>query len=172
MDMLKCRLGFATVFIALISTVASAQSATVNGRVTNTQGGAMANADVTLRLVPGPGAPPAMPNMPGMNERTTNAGPDGAFAFDQVAPGEYVLQADLPGFGRSSQAITVPGPNLTFTLTLEALDLPGAVPADRDTRRDRDHSGASRSDQDTRTAPERSRSGHRAVRAGDTRQAG
>jgi len=129
MDMLKCRLGFATIFIALISTVASAQNATVNGRVINTEGGAIANADVTLRPLPGPGAPPAMPNMPGMNERTTKAGPDGAFAFDQVTAGEYVLQADLPGFGRSSQAITVPGPNLTFTMTLEALDLPGAVPA-------------------------------------------
>jgi len=128
MDMPKYRLGFATVFIALISTSASAQNATVNGRVINAQGGPMANAAVTLRLLPGPGAPPAMPNMPGMNERTTNAGPDGSFAFDQVAPGEYVLQADLPGFGRSSQAITVPGPNLTFTLTLEALDLPGAPP--------------------------------------------
>jgi hypothetical protein len=128
-DMPKRRLGFATVVCALMSAVASAQNATVNGRVTNTEGGAMANANVTLRLLPGPGAPPAMPNMPGMNERTTNAGPDGSFAFDQVAPGEYVLQADLPGFGRSSQAITVPGPNLTFTLTLEALDLPGAVPA-------------------------------------------
>ena len=128
MDMPKCRLGFATVVVTLVSTVASAQNATVNGRVTNAQGGAMANADVTLRLLPGPGAPPAMPNMPGMNERTTNAGPDGAFAFDQVAAGEYVLQADMPGFGRSSQAITVPGPNLTFTMTLEALDLPGAAP--------------------------------------------
>jgi len=124
----KRRLGFATVVFALLSAVASAQNATVNGRVTNAQGGAIANADVTLRPMPGPGAPPAMPNMPGMNERTTKAGPDGSFAFDQVAPGQYVLQADLPGFGRSSQAITVPGPNLTFPLTLEALDLPGAAP--------------------------------------------
>ena len=123
----KCRLGFVTVVFTLVSTVASAQNATVNGRVTNTQGGAMANAEVTLRLVPGPGAPPAMPNMPGMNERTTKAGTDGRFAFDQVAAGQYVLQADLPGFGRSSQAITVPGANLTFTMALEALDLPGAV---------------------------------------------
>jgi hypothetical protein len=114
--------------MTLVSAVASAQNATVNGRVINTEGGAMANADVTLRLIPGPGAPPAMPNMPGMNERTTKAGPDGAFSFDQVATGQYVLQGDLPGFGRSSQAITVPGPNLTFTMTLEALDVPGAVP--------------------------------------------
>ena len=44
-----------------------------------------------------------------------------------MAAGQYVLQADLPGFGRSSQAITVPGPNLTFTMALEALDVPGAA---------------------------------------------
>jgi hypothetical protein len=116
----------ATAGAMLIGTVASAQNSTVNGRVTNAQGGAIANADVTLRLIPGPGAPPAMPNMPGMNDRTTKAGPDGAFAFDKVAAGQYVLQADLPGYGRSSQAITVPGPNLTFAMTLEALDVPGA----------------------------------------------
>jgi hypothetical protein len=89
------------------------------------RGGVIANADVTLRLVPAPGAP-VMPNMPGMNEQRTTSGADGTFAFNQVAAGQYVLQADRPGFGRASQAITVPGPNLTFTMALEALDVPGA----------------------------------------------
>ena len=87
----------------LIATAASAQNATVNGRVTNAEGGRIANADVTLRLLPAPGAP-AMANMPGMNERTTRSGADGTFTFDQVPPGQYVLQVDAPGFERSSQA--------------------------------------------------------------------
>src|SRR5580765_4276050 len=111
----RFRLVAATIGAMLIGAVASAQNAAVNGRVTNTQGGVIANADVTLRLMPAPGAP-NMPNMPGMNERTTKSGADGAFAFDQVAAGQYVLQADAPGFERTSQAVTVPAPNLTFAL--------------------------------------------------------
>ncbi len=121
----RFRLMVATVGAMLIGTVASAQNSTVNGRVTDVRGGVIANADVTLRLIPAPGAP-VMPNMPGMNEQTTRSGADGAFTFNQVAAGQYVLQADRPGYGRVSQAITVPGPNLTFTMALEALDVPGA----------------------------------------------
>lgn len=125
----RFRLMVATLGAMLIGTVASAQNSSLSGRVTNTQGGVIANADVTLRPMPAPGAPPVMPNMPGMNERTTKSGADGAFAFDQVAGGQYVLQADAPGFERSSQAITVPGPNLSFALNLEPLVLPGAEAA-------------------------------------------
>src|SRR4030095_727044 len=122
----RFRLMVATAGAMLIGTVASAQNSTVNGRVTNVRGGVIAGADVTLRLIPAPGAP-VMPNMPGMNEQTTRSGADGTFAFNQVAAGQYVLQADLPGYGGGAQAITVPGPNLTFTLSLEALDVPGAA---------------------------------------------
>lgn len=125
----RFRLMVATLGAMLIGTVASAQNSSLSGRVTNTQGGVIANADVTLRPMPAPGAPPVMPNMPGMNDRTTKSGADGAFAFDQVAGGEYVLQADAPGFERSSQAITVPGPNLSFALNLEPLVVPGAEAA-------------------------------------------
>jgi hypothetical protein len=109
----------------LIGTVVSAQNSSLGGRVTNTQGGVIANADVTLRPLPGPGAPPVMPNMPGMNDRTTKSGADGRFAFDQVPAGQYVLQADAPGFERTSQAVTVPGANLTFAMALEPLEVPG-----------------------------------------------
>lgn len=125
----RFRLMVATLGAMLIGTVASAQNFSLSGRVTNTQGGVIANADVTLRLMPAPGAPPVMPNMPGMNDRTTKSGADGAFAFDQVAGGQYVLQADAPGFERSSQAITVPGPNLSFALNLEPLVVSGAAAA-------------------------------------------
>lgn len=127
----RFRMVVATVGAMLIGTVASAQNPTLNGRVTNTQGGVIANADVTLRLMAAPGAAPMpnMPNMPGMNERTTKSGADGAFAFDQVAAGEYVLQADAPGFERTSQAVTVPGSNLTFAMNLEPLVVPGAEAA-------------------------------------------
>src|SRR4051812_14022813 len=107
----RFRLMVATAVAMLIGTVASAQqNSSLNGRVTNSLGGVITNADVTLRMLPAPGTP-NMPNMPGMNERTTKSGADGGFAFDQVAAGQYVLQADAPGFERSSQAVTVPGQN-------------------------------------------------------------
>src|SRR5436190_16822453 len=96
----RFRLVATTVGIMLIGAIASAQNASLNGRVTNTQGGVIPNADVTLRLMPAPGTP-NMPNMPGMNERTAKSGADGTFAFTQVAAGQYVLQADAPGFERT-----------------------------------------------------------------------
>ena len=127
----RFRLVVATMGAMLIGAVASAQNASVSGRVSNTQGGVIANADVTLRPLPAPGAPPMpnMPNMPGMADKTTKSGADGAFTFDQVAAGQYVLQADAPGFERSSQAVTVPGSTTTFALNLEPLVVPGAEAA-------------------------------------------
>jgi hypothetical protein len=123
----RFRLLIATAGVVLIGTVASAQNASVTGRVTNAQGGVIPNADVTLRALPAPGSPPMpnMPNMPGMNERTAKSGADGAFTFDQVAAGAYVLQADAPGFERSSQAITVTNGTQTFAMTLDPLEVPG-----------------------------------------------
>ena len=125
----RFRVVIAALAVMLIGTVAWAQDSSLSGRVSNTQGGVIANADVTLHLMPAPGAPPAMPSMPGMNDRTTKSGADGAFTFDRVAAGQYVLQADAPGFERSSQAVTVPGATLTFALNLEPLVLPGAEAA-------------------------------------------
>src|SRR5438874_2524253 len=102
------RLSIATCALAMIATVASAQNS-VNGRVTNSQGGPLANAEVSLDV-----SAPVMPGMPAMRNpnapppQTTRSGADGGFAFPQVRPGRYLLQVDAPGFGRSSQEITVP----------------------------------------------------------------
>ena len=64
--------------LLLVSTVVSAQTSSVSGRVTDAQGGFMANAEITLRPLPAPGAAasPAMRGMPGMAtpERTTRSG--------------------------------------------------------------------------------------------------
>ena len=51
-------------------------------------------------------------------------GSDGGFAFPVVAPGKYILMVDAPGFGRSSQEITVPTPQ-PFAIALEVLEVPG-----------------------------------------------
>ena len=111
--------------LLLVSTLASAQTSPVGGRVANDKGGVVANADVSLEQ-----QMPAMPGMPAMRTnapppRTTRTGPDGTFTLADVPAGRYLLMIDAPGFGRSSQEITVPV--LTpITVTLETLVVPGA----------------------------------------------
>jgi hypothetical protein len=115
--------------LLLSATVVSGQTASLNGRVANVQGGVVANAEVTLRSVPAPGTKP----MPGMvmsgSEQTVRTGADGAFSFQKVAAGEYVLQVDAQGFERSSQPITVAGTPQNVAIVLNVLEIPGAEPA-------------------------------------------
>src|SRR5262249_36058321 len=117
--------------VLLTAGLASAQT-TVSGRVTNARGGVIANADVTLHLLPPPGQPamPPMPNMPGMAaDKTTTTGADGSFSFTQVAAGQYAIMADSSGFERASQELTVGAqPPAALTLALSPLKVPGAEP--------------------------------------------
>src|SRR5437867_8684123 len=106
---LRSRLLVCCVAVALASAFAgpsnaSAQTASLNGRVTDAQGGVVPNAEVSLapvvKVMPGMTMAPPAP-LPGrMN-------PDGTFVFNQIPPGDYVLQADAPGFERSSQGVTL-----------------------------------------------------------------
>jgi len=127
------RLVLATASAVLFTAVvASAQTSTVTGRVANARGGVIANADVTLHLLPPPGQPamPAMPNMPGMvADKTATTGADGSFTFTQVPPGQYAVMADSPGFERASQELIVGAQTPAVTLTLSALEVPGAEPS-------------------------------------------
>jgi carboxypeptidase family protein len=125
--MKRVRVGVTSTVILLMAYVASAQTSSVNGRVTAQSGGPVANADVSL-LPP----PSAMAAMPGMRrtasaDRTVRSGPDGAFVFDQVPPGQYVLQVDAPGLARSSQEITVPSAQ-PVAVSLEPLEVIGGEP--------------------------------------------
>ena len=119
------------IFVA--ATTVGAQTVSVTGRIENARGGAIANADVTLRPLPAPGTAARMPNMPGMapEERATQSRSDGTFSFDQVAPGQYVLQVDFSGFERSSQELTVSNQSQTVAITLQPLEIPGAEPSPR-----------------------------------------
>ncbi len=74
---------------------------------------------------------PRMANMPGMAgaERTTQSSADGTFSFDQVSPGQYVLQVDSSGFERSSAEITVSTQPQTVAVNLQPLEIPGAETA-------------------------------------------
>jgi hypothetical protein len=113
--------------VLLTAAGASAQTATVGGSVSNARGGVIAGADVTLRVLPPPGAPAMPANMPGMApDRTTTSAANGTFTFGQVPPGLYVLLVDAPGFERSSQEVTVANQPQTLTVALDPLDVPGA----------------------------------------------
>ena len=125
--MVRCRLAVALAALLLPAAAVFAQTSSVGGRVINSQGGVIPTAEATLRALPAPGAP-VMPNMPNMpsNERTATAGGDGAFTFNAVPAGRYVLFVDATGFERSSQEITVGNQPQTLAITLTPLDIPGA----------------------------------------------
>src|SRR6476619_4812911 len=84
---------------------AQAQGGTLNGCITNANGGQVPNATVAL-VPPAPimanmtMAPP--PPIPGR----VNA--DGTFTFTGIAPGPYVFAVDAPGYERSSPPVTLP----------------------------------------------------------------
>src|SRR5262245_14997771 len=100
----------------------AAQGSSLNGRITNVQGGTAPNAEVALvpvvKVMPGMTMSPPAP-LPGR----VNA--DGTFTFTQIPPGDYILQADAPGFSRASQEVTLPTTQ-NITLRLEVLEIPGA----------------------------------------------
>ena len=125
--MRRFRKGGCAFSLLLIATAVSGQTSALNGRIVNTKGGVVADADVSLMNLPT--AP--MPNMPNMPMPATPApvkagtsGADGTFSLTQVPAGQYILQVDAPGFERFTQQITVPS-SQAFVVTLAALDLPG-----------------------------------------------
>ena len=128
--MIRSRLALLLGTALLTATAASAQTS-VSGRVANSQGGIIANAEATLRALPPPGTPPMpnMPNMPQPFERTATAGADGAFTLNGIPAGDYVLFVDASGFERSSQTITVGNQAQNLMITLTPLILPGAEEA-------------------------------------------
>lgn len=126
--MKRFRNGAGAFGLLVMAAVASGQTSTLNGRVVNSKGGVIADAEVSLLNLPT--AP--MPNMPNMPMpaapkpvKTGASTADGTFSLTQVPAGQFVLQVDAPGFSRSSQEITVPTSQI-ITVTLETLDLPGA----------------------------------------------
>src|SRR5713101_588050 len=120
----RVRAGVMSFVILLLAAAVSAQTSSVSGRVTNREGAPVADAEVSL--VPPPSAMASMPGMrPGATDITVRSKADGTFQFDQIPPGQFVLQVDAPGFSRSSQQIRVPAPQ-ALAISLEPLEVPGA----------------------------------------------
>jgi iron complex outermembrane receptor protein len=87
----------AVVALFVAGAAAFAQGVSVTGRVVDPQGAVVANADVSL-------AP--MGAARGRVARTTA---DGTFMFDGIAPGDYVVVVQAPGFAVWSQTVSVTG---------------------------------------------------------------
>src|SRR5262245_34738139 len=84
----------------------AAQSFSLSGRVVDPQGGVVVNAAVALT---GAGVP----------RRTARTGADGTFAFDNLAPGHYVVSVDSPGFVAWTQDVTVGANASPLSVTLQ-----------------------------------------------------
>jgi outer membrane cobalamin receptor len=83
---------FAFVFL---SASLSAQTASIEGRVTDPQGGAIVDAIVTLNV-----SAPA-------SQRTARTGADGRFTFTTVQAGAYTLRVEAPNFEPATQNVTL-----------------------------------------------------------------
>ena len=82
--------------LTVFAATAMAQSATLEGRITDAQSGVVMNALISLTAA-------------GQPSRTTRSSADGMFSFDNVRPGQYSLQIEAQGFATATQIVTVPG---------------------------------------------------------------
>ncbi|MDQ1610650.1 MAG: vitamin transporter [Pyrinomonadaceae bacterium] len=92
------------------ATVATTTTATINGRVTDTQGAGVAGAVVTLYA-----------RAPQLRRLTAVADAGGAYRFESLAAGEYLIEADARGFAPTvAQKVRVErGRATTLDLALE-----------------------------------------------------
>ena len=80
------------------SAAAWAQTASLSGRVADSQGAVVVGASITLS------------GAAGVRPVTVRSGADGTFAFSSVTPGRYTLQIDSPGFAPWTQeTVVTPG---------------------------------------------------------------
>jgi outer membrane cobalamin receptor len=89
------RIGLLALLTSLWPAVGSAQTITLDGRVTDSLGGTINGAIVTL-------SSPAT-----AAARTTRTGVDGTFSFDSVPVGSVSLTIESPGFERSTQTVSL-----------------------------------------------------------------
>lgn len=89
-----------------VCNLASAQTQSVNGRVVDPQGAAIAAADVTLTA----GTQPP---------RSTRSNGDGTFAFQNVTAGSYQLLVQARGFANATQSIAVGATGVSVSVRLE-----------------------------------------------------
>ncbi len=102
--------------LACTMPVAAQTAATVSGRVTDPQGSGVTGAIVKLY---------ARDNLALM---TTSTGATGEYGFEGLAPGEYVVEVDSPGFARQARSLRVErGHPAIVNISLEIASLSAEV---------------------------------------------
>jgi iron complex outermembrane receptor protein len=94
------------VFVVFAIPMAYAQTASLSGRVTDPQGGAVIGTPVTL--IPTAG-----------NARITQTIEDGSFSFPNLPPGDYTLQVDAAGFAIARQRVAIAAAPVTLNVMLQ-----------------------------------------------------
>ncbi len=97
------------IVLLVFCTIAHAQ--VLSGRVVDPQGGAVTGAEVRLS-----GALLTA-------SRTTRTAADGAFSFDQLAPGRYALRVDAAGFAGWTRDVDVAAGDLAVPVALQLAGL-------------------------------------------------
>lgn len=106
------RVGFhAAVVLAVLTTVAFAQTVSVTGRVTDPDRAVMTGAEVTLTDIQS-GA-----------QQTTRTTGDGTFRVAGVRPGRYLVQIMAPGFGMHTEEVEVGSTDRVIEASLQIAGL-------------------------------------------------
>jgi len=104
---LSARVATLAVLLAMTVALAAAQtSSTFSGTLLDPQGAVLPGVGVTLT------------NSDGKSQQTASNA-KGQFQFSGLAPGAYVLEAQLPGFKSYKQSINISGANVVQTIALE-----------------------------------------------------
>ena len=93
-----------TGLLFLSAGIASAQTTTVQGRITDPQGGVVSGAEVRL--------------IGDRVNKVTRSAPDGSFTFEAVTPGAYDVVVLAPGFAAKTQPITAATASTPLAITL------------------------------------------------------
>jgi vitamin B12 transporter len=101
-----CRIGWFVLLASLWPGVGLAQTILLEGRVTDSLGGTVNGAVVTL-------------NSPGTAPRTTRTGVDGTFSLETVPVGSVSLQVEAPGFERAMQIVSLTTTSAPLTVVLQ-----------------------------------------------------
>src|SRR5262245_3385379 len=101
------RIGWVVLLASLWPGVGLAQTVTLEGRVTDSLGGTINGAVVTLN------SPATAP------PRTTRTGADGTFSFAAVPAGSASLKVEAPGFETSTQTVSLSAAMAPLSVALQ-----------------------------------------------------
>src|SRR4051812_32562813 len=110
----RVRVWISVIVVLCFAAGAAAQTASVSGRVVDTQNMPVVGAVVTLSSSAG-------------CRVDTRTGQDGGFAFDQLAPGSFTLRVEATMLATWTQNVTAAANGAPLTITLQIAGLNEAI---------------------------------------------